>query len=402
MATIRTSTAGSLPRPRALIEANARRAFAEDGLTLETTPEFAELTAQAVADVVARQRELGITIPGDGEFGKAMSSPVDYGAWWVYSFQRVAGLSITKETAFNRAPVRSTPGNVQLTSFADRRDWTRFADAYADPELGIGIGTNATEHPATTGELSYIGQDLIRADVERLTAALEPGEQGFITAVAPGSASRISNDHYATEDEHLDAWAEVLREEYRTVTDAGLVLQLDDPCLAENWDQINPEPTVADYQAFTRKRIEALNRAIEGLPKEQLRLHLCWGSWHGPHTTDIEIRDLLPVVLEAKVGQISFEAGNARHDHEWAHWAQAQADGAVPDDLVLVPGVVSHATNVVEHPDLVAQRIRRFAEIVGPDRVIAATDCGLGGRIHPDIAWAKLASLGEGARRASA
>ena len=177
-------------------------------------------------------------------------------------------------------------------------------------------------------------------------------------------------------------------------------MQLDDPSLAENFDQISPEPSIADYQAFTQIRIDAINHAIAGLPEDQVRLHLCWGSWHGPHTTDIELKDILPVVLKANVGSISFEAGNVRHEHESVAWADASASGALPDDLVLVPGVVSHATNVVEHPELVAQRIRRYTDIVGADRVIASTDCGLGGRIHPDIAWAKLASLGEGARRA--
>jgi 5-methyltetrahydropteroyltriglutamate--homocysteine methyltransferase len=236
----------------------------------------------------------------------------------------------------------------------------------------------------------------VAADIRHLKAALREAEQGFLTAIAPGSASRVRNEFYATDEEHIFAWADALREEYRAIVDAGLILQLDDPCLAENWDQINPAPTPDEYRAFTRIRIDAINHAIAGLPKEQVRLHLCWGSWHGPHTTDIELCEILPEVLRANVGSVSFEAGNVRHEHEWEVWA----DAAVPEDLVLVPGVVSHATNVVEHPDLVAQRIRRFTGIVGDDRVIASTDCGLGGRIHPDLAWAKLEALGEGARRA--
>ena len=210
----------------------------------------------------------------------------------------------------------------------------------------------------------------------------------------------MRNEYYASDEEHIFAWADALREEYRAIVEAGLIVQLDDPSLAENFDQITPEPSIADYQAFTQIRIDAINHAIAGLPKEQVRLHLCWGSWHGPHTTDVALTDILPVVLRANVGSISFEAGNVRHEHEFTAWADASDAGALPSDLVLVPGVVSHATNVVEHPDLVAQRIRRFTDVVGPDRVIASTDCGLGGRIHPDIAWAKLDSLGEGARRA--
>lgn len=401
MTEIQTTTAGSLPRTQALLDANAARSFADDGFTLESTPEFEALVGEAVADVVERQRRVGITQPGDGEFGKASSSPVDYGAWWGYSFQRVNGLSLTEVNAFNEPARQSTPGNIVLTSFLDRRDRQAFADAYADPEAGIGTGRTATAFPTTTGALSYRGQDAVAADVAHLRAALHGGETGFLTAIAPGSASRVRNDFYPTDEAHIDAWADALREEYRAITDAGLILQLDDPSLAENWDQINPEPSVAEYQEFTSIRVEAINRAIEALPKEQVRLHLCWGSWHGPHSTDIDVRHILPVVLQAKVGSISFEAANARHEHEWAQWADAAAAGLIPDDLVLVPGVVGHSTNLVEHPDLVAQRIGRYTSIVGADRVIASTDCGLGGRVHPDIAWAKLEALGEGARRAS-
>ncbi|WP_243229377.1 cobalamin-independent methionine synthase II family protein [Microbacterium sp. CIAB417] len=395
MSTIATTTSGSLPRTEALIAANAARALADDGFTLETTPEFEALVADAVADVVRRQREAGITLVGDGEFGKAMSNPLDYGAWWGYSFQRVNGLSLTDNNLFTQPTAVSTPGNIELTSFVDRRDRHLFPAVYSDPHSGAFEGKPATEFPTTTGPISYRGQDAVAADIRHLQAALGDGEQGFITAIAPGSAARVWNEHYATHDEHLWAWAEALREEYKAITDAGLIVQLDDPSLAENWDQINPEPSVEDYLAFTAKSIEALNYAIQGLPKELVRLHLCWGSWHGPHVTDIEIAKILPEVLKANVGSISFEAGNVRHEHEFGAWA----DAAVPDDLVLVPGVVSHATNVVEHPDLVAQRIRRFTDIVGADRVIASTDCGLGGRVHADIAWAKLESLGEGASR---
>lgn len=400
MTTIQTSTAGSLPRTKQLIEANAARAFEDDGFTLKSTPEYEELVQEAVVDVVERQREAGITLPGDGEFGKAMSNPVDYGAWWSYSFQRVSGLELTDNDFFTVERIRSAPGDVRLTSFPDRRDRTIFADAYADPEAGIGTGRVATAFPTNTGPISYTGQDKVAADVRHLRAALRDGEQGFITAIAPGSAARITTSYYETENEHIWAWVEALREEYKAITDAGLILQIDDPSLAENWDQINPEPSVEDYNAFTQIRIDAINEAIKGLPKEQIRLHLCWGSWHGPHATDIELKHILRTVLGANVGQISFEAANARHEHEWTVWRD-NAD-IIPDDLVLVPGVVSHSTNLIEHPELVAQRIERFASVVGPDRVIAATDCGLGGRVHEQIAWAKLDALGDGARLAAA
>jgi 5-methyltetrahydropteroyltriglutamate--homocysteine methyltransferase len=397
---IQTSHAGSLPRTADLIAANEARAFEEDGFTLRSTPQFEELVSRAVDGVVAAQVAAGITSPNDGEFGKAMSSVTDYGAWWSYSFQRVAGLSLTDENIFTQEPVRSGPGDVRLTSFPDRRDWVRFHDAYTDPSSGISTGTGATAFPSTTGPLEYVGQTAVAADARNLRAALDASgvENGFVTALSPGSGSRISNRYYATEEEHIWAWAEVLREEYTAILDAGLILQIDDPSVAENWDQISPEPSVEDYQAFTRIRVEALNYAIRGLPQDRIRFHLCWGSWHGPHTTDIELKDIVGLLLDIDAGAYSFEAANSRHEHEWTVWN----DVTLPDGKVLVPGVVGHATNVVEHPDLVAQRIRRFTDAVGRERVIASTDCGLGGRIHPQIAWAKLEALSEGARRATA
>ncbi|WP_432535965.1 cobalamin-independent methionine synthase II family protein [Kineococcus arenarius] len=398
---IEVSHAGSLPRTPELIAANDARRVGEDGFTLERTPEFEALLTDAVVDLVARQRDLGITLVGDGEYGKAMTSAVDYGAWWSYSFQRVTGLEVTGEDLFTQPVVRSEPGKVRLTSFPDRRDWSTFKDAYTDPTSGIMTGKQATAFPATTGPLSYVGQEAIASDVANLVAGLEAAgldrSQGFITSLSPGSGARISNRYYATEEEHIWAWAEVMREEYRAVVDAGLVLQIDDPSIAENWDQINPEPSLEDYRAFTKIRVEALNHAIRDLPAEQVRFHLCWGSWHGPHTTDIEFRHIADLMLDINAGSYSFEAANARHEHEWKVWKDLE----LPAGKKIVPGVVGHATNVVEHPELVADRIERFASVVGPENVIASTDCGLGGRIHPQIAVAKLAALGEGARIAS-
>ncbi|MBP3043066.1 cobalamin-independent methionine synthase II family protein [Arthrobacter jiangjiafuii] len=396
---ISTTHAGSLPRTPELISANAARTFADDGFTLERTPEFELLLTDAVIDLVQRQKSLGITIPGDGEYGKAMSSPVDYGAWWTYSFQRTAGLELTDFNPITTGPVRSEAGNIRLTSFADRRDWTRFAAAYSDPESGIQLGRNATAFPTATGPITYTGHDALATDIANLKAGLAAADlpTGFITALSPGSASRIGNDYYKSEEEFIYAWADVLREEYKAITDAGLTVQIDDPSIAENWDQINPEPSVEDYRRFTQIRIDALNYALRGIPQEQVRFHVCWGSWHGPHTTDIEFANIVDLVLGINAGFYAFEAGNARHEHEWTIWR----DVALPEGKVLVPGVVSHATNVVEHPELVAQRIERFAGLVGSGNVIAGTDCGLGGRLHPDIAFAKLESLGRGAEIAA-
>jgi 5-methyltetrahydropteroyltriglutamate--homocysteine methyltransferase len=396
---IPTTHVGSLPRTPELIAANEARALEDDGFTLKQSPEFTALVTDAVADLVARQKAAGITVIGDGEYGKAMSSAVDYGAWWSYSFQRVAGLSLTEENIFTQQPVRSSPGNVQLTSFPDRRDWTKFADAYQDPTSGISTGKTATAFPTTTSALSYTGQDAIASDIANLKAGLEASgtTNGFITSLSPGSGARIANDFYATEEEHIWAWADVLREEYQAIVAAGLTVQIDDPSIAENWDQINPEPSIEDYRAFTRIRVEALNYALRDLPEDQIRFHLCWGSWHGPHTTDIEFRHIADLMLEINAGAYSFEAANVRHEHEWRVWE----DLALPEGKVIVPGIVSHATNVVEHPETVADRIERFASVVGKENVVASTDCGLGGRIHPQIAWAKLESLSAGAEIAS-
>ena len=218
-----------------------------------------------------------------------------------------------------------------------------------------------------------------------------------MASLSPGSCARVANEYYKTDEELLYACADAMREEYKAIIDAGLTVQLDDPSLAESWDQINPEPSLADYLKFIQLRVEATNWALRGLPQDKIRLHVCWGSWHGPHTTDIPFADILDSVLQVTAGGYSFEAANVRHEHEWRVWE----DSKLPEGKVIIPGVVSHATNVVEHPELVADRIVRFAELVGRENVIASTDCGLGGRVHPQIAFAKLEALGEGARRAS-
>jgi 5-methyltetrahydropteroyltriglutamate--homocysteine methyltransferase len=393
---ILTTQAGSLPRPDDLIELNRARQAGE------STDEHAFQTrlGAAVAEVVRRQRTIGIDVPGDGEYGKAMGQRVNYGAWWSYSFQRLGGLELGME--LYRIPARrSEPGRVRLTSFSDRRDRALFSAAYADPDSGVSTnrGGPGMRLPVCRGPLVYTGQAAIQADIAHMKAALAAAgaEEGFMTSIAPGSASRIGNEYYGTEEELIFACAEAMREEYRAILDAGLVLQLDDPAMAENWDMINPEPSVEEYRQLSMIRVEALNHALRGFPRERIRFHLCWGSWHGPHVTDIPLRDIVDVMLAVKCQAYSFEAGNVRHEHEWKVWREVK----LPADRILIPGVVSHATNVVEHPELVADRIVRFAQVVGRERVIAGTDCGLGGRVHPDIAWAKLAALAEGAALAS-
>ncbi len=247
--------------------------------------------------------------------------------------------------------------------------------------------------------IAYTGHDAINADIANFKQAMQAAGvgEGFMSSVAPGSASRIGNAYYKTDEELLYACADAMREEYRAIVEAGIILQLDDPAMAENWDMVNPEPTVEDYQKFSMVRVEALNHAIRGLPEDRIRFHLCWGSWHGPHMTDIPMRDIIGVMLAINAQAYSFEAGNVRHEHEWKVWQ----DVKLPDDKLILPGVVSHATNVVEHAELVAERILRFANLVGRERVVASTDCGLGGRVHPQIAWAKLEALAQGAALAS-
>ena len=374
---ILTSHAGSLPRPEALIAAWA----ANDESVL------AVQLRNAVAGVVRHQKELGIDVPGDGEFGKPMGQRVNYGSWWRYSWQRLSGIEPGEQTLYEMEARRSRPGEIVLTSFGDRRDRALFAAAYNDPESGITTGPRPPS-PVCTGPLGYSGQEMIQADIARFKAALAAAgvEEGFMTAVAPASCARIANQYYKTDEEFLFACAEAMREEYKAIVDAGVILQLDDPCIAEGWDQVNPEPTVAEYRKLATRWIEALNHAIARAAA-------------GPHPLSSVLgqlaraaRDRYPDArhrrgdAEGRCAAYSFEAGNVRHEHEWKVWQ----DVKLPDGKIILPGVVSHATNVVEHPELVADRIMRFANLVGRERVIASTDCGLGGRVHPQIAWAKL------------
>jgi 5-methyltetrahydropteroyltriglutamate--homocysteine methyltransferase len=391
---IRTTHAGSLPRTEQLLAANAVKEA--DG----ATDEFLSLLEASVTDVVARQKAAGIDIPNDGEYGHTMSTSVDYGAWWNYSFARLGGLTPTDVDRWADAAVhRSSPGNVVLTSFPDRRDRVAFNDAYTDPSSGILTHRKATTQPRITGPLTYTGHDLVASDVTNLNKGLAAAglSEGFVAALSPGSCARLANDFYKSDEELLYACADAMREEYKAIIDAGLTVQLDDPSLAESWDQVNPEPALEDYLKFIQLRVEATNHALRGLPEDKIRLHVCWGSWHGPHTTDIPFADILGSVLQVNAGAYSFEAANVRHEHEWKIWQ----DTTLPEGKSIIPGVVSHATNVVEHPELVADRIERFASVVGRESVIASTDCGLGGRVHPQIAAAKLEALGRGAEIAS-
>jgi 5-methyltetrahydropteroyltriglutamate--homocysteine methyltransferase len=392
---ILTSHAGSLPRPDDLIALNERRAAGD----FPDEADYLSRLRAAVADVVARQRDIGIDLVNDGEFGHSMGQRYDYGSWWTYVFQRLSGIELTPLTITEIKQAEAKPGEIRLASFGERRDWQAFAEAYQDPTSGAALPNRAAIAPVCRGPIAYQGQQDVQRDIADMKAAMAAAgvSDGFLNAVAPGSCGRFGNEYYGDDEEMLWACADAMREEYVAIVEAGLVLQLDDPAIAENWDQISPAPSVEDYRRFTRKRVEALNYAIRDLPAERIRFHLCWGSWHGPHTTDIPMADIVDVMLEINAGAYSFEAANVRHEHEWKVWR----DVKLPEGKVILPGVVSHSTNVIEHPELVADRIAHYADAVGRENVVASTDCGLGGRVHPQIAWAKLDTLVKGAELAS-
>jgi 5-methyltetrahydropteroyltriglutamate--homocysteine methyltransferase len=252
--------------------------------------------------------------------------------------------------------------------------------------------------PVCVGPISYKRAPVER-DIANLKAALDGLEvtDVFMSAVAPASAEvDMGNEHYATQEELLWGLADALREEYRAIVDAGFQLQVDDAWIPALWDH-EPDLDLETYRAYGRSRVEALNHALDGIPEERVRYHVCWGSWHGPHATDIPLAEIVDLLLEVNAGVYSIEAANVRHEHEYHLWEDVE----LPDGKKLAPGVVTHSTNLIEHPELVAERIVRFAERVGRENVIASTDCGMGSRIHPQLGWAKLEALSEGARLAT-
>ncbi|HEY3912013.1 MAG TPA: cobalamin-independent methionine synthase II family protein, partial [Stellaceae bacterium] len=343
-----------------------------------------------VADVVRKQVELGISCVGDGEFWNGRN--------FIYYAQQFGGVTTRALHPGERGSGRE-----------DARERDTFPKLYADMDRVGTMFCVPGEEPrfapktkmVVTGPIKGRATDAIRREVDVFKQALKAGGhdgEAFICVFAPGWLDHhIFDEYYRDDEKFVFALAEALREEYRAVTDAGFILQIDDPGVATSWDMIRPEPTVAEYRRTLEMRINALNHALAGIPEERVRHHFCWGSWHGAHTNDIAMKDVIDLVLKVRAQAYSFEAGNVRHEHEWRVWQEVK----LPDDRLILPGVVSHATNVVEHPELVADRILRFANLVGRERVIASTDCGLGGRVHPQIAWAKLEALAQGAALAS-
>ena len=398
---ILTTHAGALPRPDGLLPL-AGSAHQDPANAARPAPspsdagDRSERLRSAVADVVQRQMNLGLTVVNDGEFGKAVRGRIDYGAWVSYVMQRLTGWEVVPDAEPTREPAAAgvIPGD-----FYERRDRQAFPDLYAEIDREMFAGGRRPMSRAIVSPVTYKGHAALQADIDNLRAAVDANgaAEGFMTAVAPGSFGREQNRYYRTQEEFLFAIADAMRVEYRAIVDAGFVLQIDDPGMAENWDAMDPSVTIQQYRDYARLCITALNRALEGIPHDRVRYHMCWGRWHGPHLTDIPLRDIVDVLLTARAGAFSIEAGNVRHEHEWKVWR----DVTLRPGTILIPGVVSHATNVVEHPELVADRIMLYANLVGRENVIAGTDCGLGGRIHASLAWAKLQALVEGARLAS-
>src|SRR5689334_24125246 len=337
----------------------------------------------SVAEVVRKQAEIGIDVVSDGEFGKSIS-------WSQYVLERLSG--------FERRPIKE-----EANPFKRGTDRTRFAEFYAELDAAEGVAT--VSDSVCIGPITYTGQAELQRDIDNFKAALKDVkvEEAFLPVAAPASViPDRKNEYYKTEDDLLAAIAEAMRTEYKIIVDAGFLLQLDDARNAVTYDRMVPPATFADYRIWLARQVDIINYAIAGLPQDRIRYHVCWGSWPGPHTSDVPLKDIVDLILKVKVGAYVIEGANPRHEHEWKVWKDAKL---APGQL-LIPGVISHATNVVEHPELVAERIVRLANIVGRDNVIAGTDCGFAQgpfhrRVHPSVMWAKLEALCEGARLAS-
>jgi 5-methyltetrahydropteroyltriglutamate--homocysteine methyltransferase len=375
---ILTTHAGSLPRPPGIRE---EVTASERGGAPRSGGELSARVRSAVADAVARQAACGLDSVNDGELGKSNFT-------W-YAVSRLGGLEVRPRTSSELLPQSGISGR-------DREEFP----GYFEVTSGFSARLGPPPEAACVAPLTYVGRTAVQEDIAGLRAALTgvQVEEAFLSAVAPGTIEHwLRNDHYPTVEAHLYAIAEAIGEEYRAIVDAGFVLQVDDPDLFDAW-QIYPAMTVAEYRTFAELRVDALNHALRGIPPDRVRLHVCWGSYHGPHKHDLPLADVVDLMLRVEAGAYSIEASNPRHDHEWRVWE----DVPLPDGRLLIPGVVGHASDFIEHPRLVADRLVRYGRLVGRERVIAGTDCGLGGRVgHDEIAWAKLDALVEGARLAS-
>jgi 5-methyltetrahydropteroyltriglutamate--homocysteine methyltransferase len=387
---ILTTHVGSLAKPDDLQDMIAAR---EAGEAHDPGALQARISS-AVAEAVRKQAEVGLDIVNDGELGKS--------SWAAYFRTRLSNVE-------PRPGQRSTPGLIFEREEQRFPEWFAAARAGGGPTFSYvmraraaarGRPVAAIQGAFCTGPLQYTGQAEVRTDIENLKAA---GAQVNVkelcmTALAPPIMTYfLKNEYYPSDREFLFAIAEAMNEEYRAITDSGILLQLDEPAILTNWHWMT-DASVADYRKWLEVQVEALNISLRGIPPERVRMHSCWGSIHQPHTDDIPLEDVLDLILRVNVGAYSLEASNPRHDHEWQVWKQMK----LPDGKILIPGVIGHFTDFVEHPRLVAERIVKYARVVGRENVIAGVDCGLGTRVGTEsIQWAKLASLAEGARIAS-
>ena len=365
---------GSLARPKDLMDMLVAR---NDGKSYDSAA-LAKRTREAVAEVVQKQVDCGVDIVNDGELGKSNFSR--------YTRERLSGFV-----------ERAADPNFKPTSIFGR-DMIEFNE-YFNRGGRTAIGHHARVFYCVE-PLKYVGQDEVKADIDNLKAALggKRVEEAFLPAIAPGTLEHwMKNEYYPTSEAYLFAIAEAMREEYRAIVDAGFVLQIDDPDLADAW-QMHPEMSVPDYRKYQDIRIAALNHGLRDLPIDRIRFHMCWGSYHGPHKYDIPLKDIIDLILKVRAGAYSIEASNPCHDHEWRVWEETK----LPDGKVLIPGVIGHYSDFIEHPQAIADRLVRYAKIVGRENVIAGTDCGIGSRVgHPQVGWAKFQAMAEGARIAT-
>ena len=374
---ILTTHAGRLDGPAELMQ------LSRDVMTGRTIDlnAFTSQIEGGIVDVVRKQAKAGIDVVSDGEVGK-----IGFGSL-VYYGKRLSGLQ-TRPLKPGEAPFMAMETNERI----------EFADFYKEMQFLPAPPVRAV----CSGPVNYIGQDEVQRDIQLFKAALAKAdvktEEAFMCVLAPGWLEHFFyNEYYKTDEEYLFALADAIKHEYKAIVDAGFILQLDDPALPDTYDMIVPQPSIEEYRKFAAVRIEAVNHALQGIPEDRVRYHICWGSWHGPHTHDLPLKHVIDLMLKVKAGAYSVEAANPRHEHEWKLWKETK----LPSGKILIPGVVSHASNVVEHPELVADRIMLFAGLVGKENVIAGTDCGMGMRVHPQIAWAKLKALSEGAALAT-
>ena len=369
---ILTTHTGSLPRPPELIEIIRQ---AETG-ELADRAAFEAKVREAVADAVRRQAEAGIDVLNDGEMGKP--------GYATYIKDRCTGFGGENRMTIVQGEARDFP------------EWS---------ERRRGTGGAAILRPACDGPIAWKDFAAVKRDIDNLRAASAgvAAEEAFMTAASPGViATFLANDYYPSSDAYLEAIANVMRDEFNAIHQAGFLLQLDCPDLAMSRHNRFADRSLAEFRRVVARHVEVVNEATKDIPPDRIRLHLCWGNYEGPHHLDVPLREIIDIVLTANANAISFEGANPRHEHEWKIWREV----GLPDEKILVPGVIDSTTNFIEHPELVADRIERYASVVGRERVIAGTDCGFGTfasyvQVDPKVAWAKLAALAEGARIAS-